>query len=62
MHLIETRDLTYVYPGGVTGLDGVVLASDEQFSVAATESRWIAVRVQLPYEGAQPGSHPIRSS
>ncbi|HEU17735.1 MAG TPA: ATP-binding cassette domain-containing protein [Methanolinea sp.] len=23
MHLIETRDLTYVYPGGVTGLDGV---------------------------------------
>ncbi|KQC03031.1 MAG: ATP-binding protein [Methanolinea sp. SDB] len=23
MHLIETRDLTYVYPGGVTGLHGV---------------------------------------
>jgi cobalt/nickel transport system ATP-binding protein len=23
MHLIETRDLTYVYPGSVTGLEGV---------------------------------------
>ena len=23
MHLIETRDLTYVYPGNVTGLEGV---------------------------------------
>jgi hypothetical protein len=29
-------------------------------SVAATQSRWVAVRVQLPPETAVPGSHPIR--
>lgn len=44
----------------VSGLDGIALASDEQFSVESTQSRWIAVRVQLPYDGAPPGSHPIR--
>jgi hypothetical protein len=28
-------------------------------TVGATQSRWVAVRVQLPPGGAVPGSHPI---
>ena len=60
LQVMNATEAKQDYRISVTGLDGVVLASDEQFSVAATESRWIAVRVQLPYEGAQPGSHPIR--
>jgi cytochrome c oxidase accessory protein FixG len=43
----------------VNGLDGITLASEDHFVVDATQSRWVAVRVQLPYEGAKPGSHQI---
>jgi cytochrome c oxidase accessory protein FixG len=43
----------------VSGLPGLSLASEPDFSVDAAQSRWIPVRVQLPYDGAPPGSHPI---
>ena len=60
LQVMNATEARQDYRIAVTGLDGVVLASDEQFSVESTESRWIAVRVQLPFEGAQPGSHPIQ--
>ncbi|MFM2253518.1 MAG: cytochrome c oxidase accessory protein CcoG, partial [Pseudomonadota bacterium] len=41
------------------GLPGLTLSTDSSMEVGPTESRWIAIRVQLPYEGATPGSHPI---
>ena len=44
---------------GVNGLNGLELATEPHVEVASTESRWISVRVQLPYDAAQPGSHPI---
>ncbi len=47
------------YRLAVSGLEGIVLASDAQVVVGSTQSRWVAVRVQLPYEAATPGSHPI---
>jgi cytochrome c oxidase accessory protein FixG len=43
----------------VSGIPGLSLASEPDFSVDAAQSRWIPVRVQLPYDGAPPGSHPI---
>ena len=48
------------YRLAVSGLDGIAIASETEFAVESTASRWVAVRVQLPYEGAKPGSHPIR--
>lgn len=41
------------------GLEGLVLASEGEFAVGPAESRWVAVRLQIPYGSAQPGSHPI---
>ena len=38
---------------------GLVLASDGLISVDATQARWVAVTLQLPYEGATSGSHEI---
>nr|WP_233254885.1 cytochrome c oxidase accessory protein CcoG [Limnohabitans sp. T6-5] len=43
----------------VEGLHGLELATESNVTVASTESRWISVRLQLPYDVAQPGSHPI---
>jgi len=39
------------------GMPGLALASDGAVAIAPTESRWVAVRVQLPYENAEAGSH-----
>lgn len=42
------------------GLAGLSLASDAEVQVGAAESRWVPVRLQIPYGSAAPGSHPIR--
>jgi cytochrome c oxidase accessory protein FixG len=41
------------------GLPGLSLASDAEFEVGPAESRWVAVRLQIAYGSAAPGSHPI---
>lgn len=47
------------YRVGADGLPGLALASDREFTVGPAESRWVAVRLQLPYGAAAAGSHPI---
>ena len=41
------------------GLEGLDVASDRMVEVGPAESRWVAVRLQVPYGSAAPGSHPI---
>ena len=41
------------------GLQGLQLVTDTEVLVPATESRWVSVRLHLPYDAAQPGSHAI---
>jgi cytochrome c oxidase accessory protein FixG len=41
------------------GLPGLSLASDAVVEIGAAESRWVAVRLQVPYGSVAPGSHPI---
>ena len=41
------------------GLEGLAIASDREVEVGAAESRWVAVRLQVPYGAAAAGSHPI---
>lgn len=60
LQIMNATESGQSYRLAVSGLDGVAIASDDRVEVQATQSRWIAVRVQLPYEGAVPGSHPIR--
>ena len=47
------------YRISVEGLPGLSINSEDTVEVASTQSRWVPVRVQLPYEGALPGSHAI---
>ncbi|WP_296509890.1 cytochrome c oxidase accessory protein CcoG [Rhodoferax sp.] len=43
-----------------SGLNGVSVEMDTpSVPVASTESRWVAVRVQVPYDALPPGSHPF---
>ncbi|WP_354001690.1 cytochrome c oxidase accessory protein CcoG [Caenimonas aquaedulcis] len=41
------------------GLPGLAVASEPSVEVGPAESRWVAVRLQVPYGSAPPGSHPI---
>jgi cytochrome c oxidase accessory protein FixG len=41
------------------GLPGLAVVTDDDVRVEATQSRWVSVRLQLPYDAAAAGSHPI---
>ena len=41
------------------GLAGLAVASDPVVEVGAVQSRWVAVRLHIPYGSATPGSHPV---
>ena len=43
----------------VEGLPGLTLTSQAAVSVGAADSLWVPVQLQLPYNGASPGSHPV---
>ena len=44
------------------GLPGLQMDTDAQVTVASTESQWVSVRLQVPYDAAPAGSHPIHFS
>ena len=48
------------YRISANGLEGLVLASEPELEVGPAESRWVAVRLQIPYGSAPPGSHAIQ--
>jgi len=60
LQLMNATESSQQYRLTVTGLPGLAINSEPLVSVAATQSRWVPVRVQLPPGGAVPGSHPIR--
>jgi cytochrome c oxidase accessory protein FixG len=47
------------YRIGADGIDGLAVASEREVEVGPAESRWVAVRLQMPYGATTPGSHPI---
>jgi polyferredoxin len=47
------------YTVTVEGIAGIKLASETEIEVLPTEVRGMAVRVQVPPDAIQPGSHPI---
>ena len=41
------------------GLEGLEVVSEPEIDVGPAESRWMAVRLQIPYGSATPGSHTV---
>jgi cytochrome c oxidase accessory protein FixG len=42
------------------GLEGLEVASESEVDIGAAESRWVAVRLQVPYGAVPVGSHPVQ--
>lgn len=59
LQIMNAAEKTLNFKLGVQGLPGLRIVTEADVPVPATESRWVSVRLQLPYDAAQPGAHPI---
>lgn len=59
LQLMNATESTQDYRISAHGLPGLALATDPVVSVGPAESRWVAVRLRIPYGSATPGSHPV---
>ncbi|MEO7886881.1 MAG: cytochrome c oxidase accessory protein CcoG [Polaromonas sp.] len=59
LQIMNATEQPQQYTIVATGLEGLTVASDAEVKVGSTESRWVAVRLQIPYGSARAGSHPI---
>ena len=59
LQLMNATESTQRYKISASGLPGLAVSSENVVTVGSTESRWVAVRVQTPFDSAAPGSHAI---
>jgi cytochrome c oxidase accessory protein FixG len=59
IQVMNATESTQKFHISVEGLPELKVASQEDLVVESTQSRLLPVRLQLPYEGALPGSHTI---
>ena len=59
LQIMNATEAAQTFHIAVDGLPALAVASDAEVSVASTQARWVAVRVQAPPDAASPGSHTI---
>ena len=62
LQIMNATEAPQRYRIGASGLPGLALDTPAEVAVGPAESRWVAVRLQIPYGSAAPGSHPIQIS
>lgn len=60
LQVMNATEMTQRYKISASGLPGLFVASEDTVTVGSTESRWVAVRVQAPFDAAAPGSHAMQ--
>ena len=60
LQVMNATESTQRFRISVEGLPGLEVASENDVVVESTQARWVAVRVQAPFDAAAAGSHPIR--
>ncbi|HEY8049427.1 MAG TPA: cytochrome c oxidase accessory protein CcoG [Ramlibacter sp.] len=59
LQVMNATERKQEYRIAATGLAGLQVASEQEVEVGPAESRWVAVRLRIPYGSAEPGSHAI---
>jgi len=59
LQIMNATEKPQSYRIAASGLAGLHVASTELVEVGSAESRWVAVRLQLPADQAAPGSHTV---
>jgi hypothetical protein len=57
---MNATESTQRYKISASGLPSLDVSSENVVTVGSAESRWVAVRVQAPFDIATPGSHAIQ--
>lgn len=60
LQIMNATEGTQRYRIGARGLEGLELASEAEVDIGPAESRWVAVRLQIPYGSAPSGSHAVQ--
>ena len=60
LQVMNATERKLVFKLSAAGLDGLALVTEPQVEIEAAQSLWVPVRLQLPYDAAKPGSHPIQ--
>ena len=60
LQVMNATESTQRYKIIAAGMPGLVVSSENVVTVGSTESRWVAVRVQAPFDVAAPGSHAMQ--
>jgi polyferredoxin len=59
LQIMNATEQPQRYSISATGLEGLAVLPAEPVLVDAAQSRWVAVRLQVPYGSAAAGSHPV---
>ena len=59
LQIMNATEQVQRYRIEASGLDGLHVSSEPVVEVAPAQSRWVAVRLQLPYGAAPAGSHKV---
>jgi cytochrome c oxidase accessory protein FixG len=59
LQIMNATEAKQHYVITVSGMPGITIASEAEIDVLPTEVRSAAIRVQIPPNAAEPGSHPI---
>jgi len=59
LQIMNATEETQRYRISARGLEGLEVASEPEVDIGPAESRWVAVRLQIPYGSAASGSHTV---
>ncbi len=59
LQIMNATEAPQRYRISAQGLDGIEVASESEIEIEPAQSRWVAVRLQIPYGAAPAGSHTV---
>ncbi|SEQ30099.1 cytochrome c oxidase accessory protein CcoG [Giesbergeria anulus] len=59
LQIMNATEASQRYRISAHGLDGLEVASETEVQIDAAQSRWVPVRLQIPYGSMPSGSHPF---
>ena len=60
IQVMNATEQDQTYQLSVSGIEGIYIHSNTTLKVHATQSSWVPVQVDIPYEGSSEGSHKIK--
>jgi len=60
LQIMNATEAPQHYRIAASGLEGLELVTESDFEIESAQSRWVVVRLHIPYGSASEGSHPVQ--